>query len=78
MYNEQELIYDVIDKILSLDDFDLEELYKILKYTYFFNHLTLSSLDYQLTLMRQNGEIGSFDSLEYEVKKLTTYYCKIR
>ncbi|UUV16982.1 hypothetical protein NRK67_03475 [Fusobacteria bacterium ZRK30] len=78
MYNEQEILFNLIDNLLSFDDFNLIELHHILRKNHFFYHLSLSSLDYQLTLMEQNGEIGSFQSLEHEIEKITTYYCKVR
>lgn len=78
MYNEQEILFNLIDNILSFDDYNLKELHHILKKTHFFYHLSLSNLDYQLTLMEQNGEIGSFQSLEHKIEKITKYYCKVR
>lgn len=78
MYNEQKILSNLIDNILSFDDFNLKELHHILRKTHFFDHLSLSNLDYQLTLMGKNGEIGSFRSLGDEIEKLTTYYCKVR
>jgi len=42
MYNEQEILFNLIDNILS------------------FTNLSLSNLNFQLTLIERNGEIGSF------------------
>ena len=78
MYNEQEILSNLIDNVLSFDDFNLKELHHILIKTHFFYHLTLSNLDFQLTLMEKNGEIGSFRSMGDEIENLTTYYCKVR
>jgi len=78
MYNEQEILFTLIDKILSFDDFDLKELHHILRKKYFFAHLTLSNLNFQLTLMEKNGEIGSFQSLGDKIENITLFYCKVR
>ncbi len=78
MYNEQEILSNLIDNILSFDDFNSKELHHILRKDYFFHHLSISNLDFQLALMKKNEEIGSFKSLGSEIEKITTYYCKIR
>ena len=78
MSNEQEILYNLIDNILSLDDLNLKELHHIVIKNDFFDHLSTSNLDYQLKLMETNGEIRSFLSLGCEIEKLTTYYCKVR